>query len=274
VVVAAAVVPVLVAAAAAVPVLVAAAAAVPVLVAVGNLVLAAVGRHQEAAAGPFAGVAVAPVLPVPTGSALEAGPAYVLAAADHEGRTGRYEAAGGCTQVDTDPEAVNPVLVAEGILVAVVGILAGVAPVAEDSLADVVGILAAVGSPAVHHFQETEENCSAPKDCTPTARSAEVQKRRRACSLLVPTKLYDNIKGKRVRKKSNQKKHQANPTNIDVLALVEVSDWLASFAPDTTVVLALSTASLVLLLNPRIPCHAVPRLSRTAVDVSGPWVTN
>jgi hypothetical protein len=42
--------------------------------------------------------------------------------------------------------------------------------------------------------------------------------------LLVPTKLYDNNEGKKGKKQSNQKKHQANPTNIDVLALEEVSD--------------------------------------------------
>jgi hypothetical protein len=169
------------------PVLVAA-AVVPGLVAVGSLVLAAVGTHQEAAAGPFGGVAVAPVLLVPTGSAVEAGPACVLAA-DHEGRTDHYEAAGGCNQVDTDPGAANPVLVAEGILVVAAGILVGVVPVAEDSLAAAVGIPVAVDSPAVHHFQEKAENCSAQKVRTATAHWAEVQKRPRACSLLVPTKL-------------------------------------------------------------------------------------
>jgi hypothetical protein len=164
-------------AAEAVPVLVAAevvlvlvaAAVVPVLVAVGSLVLAAVGTHQEAVAGPFADVAVGPVLLVPTGSEVEAGPACVLAAADHEGRTGRYEAAGGCTQADTDLEAANPVLAAEGILVAAVGIRVAVVLAAEDSLAVAVGIPVAVDSPAVHHFQEKAENCSAPKVRTPTA---------------------------------------------------------------------------------------------------------
>ena len=181
-----------------VPALVAA-AVVLALVAVGNLVLAEVGTYQEAAAGPFAGVVVAPVLLVPTGSAVEPDPACVLAA-DREGRTGRYEAAGGCTKVDTDPGAANPVLVAEGTLVAAVGILVAVVPVAEDSLAVAVGIPVAVDSPAVHHFQEKAENCNAPKVRTPTAHWAEVQKRLRACSLLVPTKLYDNNEGKRVRK--------------------------------------------------------------------------
>jgi hypothetical protein len=201
VLVAAAVVPVLVAEAV-VPALVAA-VVVPVLVAVGILVLAAVGTHQEAAAGPFADVAVAPVLLVPTGSEVEAGPASVLAAAAHEGRMGRYEAAGGCTPVDTDPGAANPVLVAEGTLVVAGGILVGVAPVAEDSLVVAVGIPAAVDSPVVPHFQEEEENCSDPRVNTPLPRGVEVQIRPRACSLLVPTKLYDNEE-KRVRKSQSR----------------------------------------------------------------------
>jgi hypothetical protein len=146
---------------------------------------------------------------------VEAGPAWVLAAA-HEGRTGRYEAVGGCTQVDTDPEAANPVLVAEGILLVVVGILVAGAPAAEDSLAVAVGILVAVDIPEIHDFQE-KTDCSAPKVRTPmVARCSEVQKRPQACSLLVPTKLYDN-EGKSVRSiriKSDQRKHPANPTNL------------------------------------------------------------
>jgi hypothetical protein len=157
---AAAVVPVL-AAAAVVPVL-AAVAVVPVLAAVGSLVLAAVGKHQEAVAAPFD--AVGSALLVHTGSEVEAVPARVLAA-DHEGRTGRYEAAVGCIQVGSDLGAANPVLVAaEGILVvAAEGILVAGAPVAEDILAVAVGILVAVDSLEVHDFQEQAENCSAPK---------------------------------------------------------------------------------------------------------------
>jgi hypothetical protein len=92
--------------------------------------------------------------------------------------------------VGTDPGAANPVLVAEGILVVAEGILVAGAPVAEDSLAVAGGILVAVDSPAVHHFQEKTEYCSALKVRTPlVARWVEVQKRPQACSLLVPTKL-------------------------------------------------------------------------------------
>jgi hypothetical protein len=185
------VVPVLVAAAV-VPVLVAV-EVVPVLAEAGSLVPAAVGKHQEVAAGPFdldyKGVAVDPVLLVPTGSEVEAGPARVLAA-DHEGRTGRYEAAVGCTQVDSDLGAANLVLVAVGILVVAVGILVADAPAAADSLAVAVGILVAEDSPEVHDFQEEVESCSAPKVNTKmVARWSQVRRRPQACSLLVPTKL-------------------------------------------------------------------------------------